>query len=45
MSILLEEYGAVIFFIVYFGIVMAFFYDVLIQAADGSLSAGGTFTI
>ena len=39
MSVILEEYGAVVFFIVYFGIIMAFFSEVALKAADGTLMA------
>ena len=37
MSLILEEYGAVIFFIIYFGIIMAFFSEIALKAADGTL--------
>jgi len=37
MELLLEEYGAVVFFILFFTIVMVYFKETSIAAADGTL--------
>lgn len=37
MELLLEEYGAVVFFIVLFAILMAYFKNTAVAAADGTL--------